>query len=280
MKTKDMSTRPLGASKRNSIIQQSISESLEEARLNKMVNEEKIAMEEEASRKEGMQAIQESYARKQAKQDKVVALAEMEKLNFNRILPKAFGMIVYESLPIARDIKQADAKGIYQYCEETFNALLEAEIVDITSSPSFTQYAGVIQHKVENINDKLTMEEIEEILMDLTRNCEPSIKHLTRNVYEKSVEVIDVENKITEVREKLSENDMYHTDDKTLFRKINESAITKYTTESETIDMNTKGIMEMAFAESMLNYTIIECLHTAKLINIDTTNVRPVAAFL
>jgi hypothetical protein len=271
--------QPISTAKKNRKIQQAIAESLESFELDKMVGEEKLAIQKERARDEGMAVIQANQERRQKEIEDKIALAQMEELNYKRIMPKAFGMIVFESLPIAPNVKQADSVGIYKYCEEVYNELLEAEIVNISDSPTFSEYSGVIQHKVADIRDKMTMKDIEGVLSDLTIDCAPSIKHLTRNVYEKAVDVISLEKKINNTRSELSESGRFVTDEKTLFRKLNESAITELTTGAESVELSKKGILEMALAESLLKYTILETLHTSKLIKIDPTAVRSVASF-
>lgn len=262
---------PISIAKKNHLIDQAIKESLKNISLKE---DTKVEEPEAVLSESSLNAMTKSIERKNFNNLKMAEKDSIFSENFKDSISKAFAYVVFESIPIAPDIKLSDKEYIFEESVSVFKALYEDGSVVIANSPMFKEFSGSIVKKIENENERLTPEQIDGIIQDIFTDDNIDYKFLTRNIYNKSVEAVKIEKEIISKRKSMIESDVYLTDkykkenfNNTLFRSINEAVISNFTNESPELikDLKHSDVLNLALAESLLHVTIMESLHTAKL---------------
>lgn len=227
-------------------------------------------------------ALNESLKKEKAVRDSFSVVNEEFDYNVKETLGNLFGMLVFESLPIDPEVKNLDARSIIENASDVFKTLYESNTVVLTQSPTFKDYAGSVVKQVENLSDRLSEEQIEDILETIFSDHHIDIGNTITNIYDKSANAIRTETKIKEFRgeeydlEHISTNSNYVHENftPTLFRYLNESKIENIT-KSEGIDkLRREDILNISLAESLTDYVILETLNTTKLVEFDMDSLK------
>ena len=274
MTKKSTTIIPLYSALKNHEFQMAVQESLKNE---KVKEENKVLLE-------GAQMMSESNVRDQSmglaferqrnsKVYQATALDEAFTKNFDTVMKNVFATIVHEALPVDSEVKENDAGNIY-------TQLSEAEMLTITSSPLFKQFAGSTVKYIEGYKNELTKDQIIDAVKTVFGENRTDLQYLIRNIYAKTASVVKTEKELvafnnSEEITKARSNRSYVRENlnNTLFRTINESNISELLDEG----LSKEGIMDAAIAESLFTYTVLETLHTSKLITVDINKLNRIA---
>lgn len=275
---------PLSSARKNHELNMAIQESYK----NKKIKEENKILLEDANlvqdNAEKAKLMSLGFERKKtSKISEFVRMDEVFGTNFDKVMKNIFATIVYDALPVDDDIKEQDVDAIYEEAGDVFVKLSEAGIITITGSPLFRQFSGATVKYIEGFKNELTQDQVVDIVKSIYADEGNSIEYLSKNVYAKTASVVNTEKELVSFNndediQKVRENRSYVREsmNNTLFRHLNEQNISELTGEGLSKDQ----IMDVAVAESLFTYTVLETLHTSKLIKVDIRKLHKLSNIL
>lgn len=279
MNTKNL-IAPRASQRRNFAIQQGIQETL---KATKAKEERQLLAEgviQEAERNAKYSLVNSALERKLQQRQATAAVLEAFHYNYSKVMAGIFGATVYESLPLDDETKEADADEIVEEAANVFEALTETDQIIIANSPLFNDISTAVVKKVEPEQSKLSDEQIGDIAATLYHSKTKELSELSEMVKEKSAESLYHEQQIDKMKAeedpKLQEDAYYmgRKYPKTLFRKINETKIERLTENVDLKGLKQSDIMNLALAETLFEYTILETIHTSRLAEITPAMVQ------
>ena len=281
MTKKSTTIIPLYSARKNHEFQMAVQESLKNEKVkeeNKVLLEDAQLMSESNVRDQSMGLTFERQ--RNSKVYQATALDEAFTKNFDTVMKNVFATIVHEALPVDSEVKENDAESIYNEAGNIYTQLSEAEMLTITSSPLFKQFAGSTVKYIEGYKNELTKDQIIDAVKTVFGENRTDLQYLIRNIYAKTASVVKTEKELvafnnSEEITKARSNRSYVRENlnNTLFRAINESNISELLDEG----LSKEGIMDAAIAESLFTYTVLETLHTSKLITVDVNKLNRIA---
>ena len=275
---------PLSSARKNHEINMMIQESLR----NEKVKKENNVLLEDAQLMNDQARIDKSinlgFERKNlSRVSEIIKMDEVFNKNFDVVMKNIFATVAYEALPIDSEVKEKDAENIYEEAGNVYSKLSEAEMLTITGSPLFKQFSGSAVKYIEGFKNELTKDQIIDAVKTVYAENRTDLQYLIRNIYAKTASVVRTEKELVafnnqEDNIKVRANRAYVREslNNTLFRAINESHISNLTEEG----LSKEGILDAAIAESLFTYTMLETLHTSKLIKVDIHKLNKLSNIL
>ena len=236
--------------------------------------------EENYQREKINNSIQESYnARLHSKNRERIKTDIAIQETYQKVVPVLFASLVYRSLPLDEDFKANNVKYIYKQSTGLFNNLMAAGAIKMnTKEPStFKEMCESIAVAMSDTETPETLTVGSVINKALTDNPTES-DDLIKTVRDKVVNAVADEKKAITLKEKIIKEGKYLPEDKSLFRSIHEANIHYVMQENSSLDK--KSVMDLSLAESMLDYTLLETLHTCKLIKFDFLKINNAKKFI
>ena len=275
---------PLSSARKNHEINMMIQESLR----NEKVKKENNVLLEDAQVMNNQARIDKSaslgFERKNlSRVSEIIKMDEVFNKNFDVVMKNIFATVAYEALPIDSEVKEKDAENIYEEAGNVYSKLSEAEMLTITGSPLFKQFSGSAVKYIEGFKNELTKDQIIDAVKTVYAENRTDLQYLIRNIYAKTASVVRTEKELVafnnqEDNIKVRANRAYVREslNNTLFRAINESHISNLTEEG----LSKEGILDAAIVESLFTYTMLETLHTSKLIKVDINKLNKLSNIL
>ena len=204
-----------------------------------------------------------------------------EEKEFENILseciPVLFSSIVYRSLPLDEDFKKHNVKYIYESSSNLFKKLvmLEAIKFDKKNPNIFSEMCEEIAVALSANPEEVTLPKA--INYAINSNPEATEK-IVKGVSGKVIDAVADEKNIIAFKEKRKEENKYVTEEKSLFRYLNENNIRNVIKENP--DLSKNDVMDLAMSETVLDYTLLETLNTCNIIDFDLTKINKVKKFI
>ena len=193
-------------------------------------------------------------------------------------IPVLFASLAYRALPLDEDFKEANVKYIYENATTLFKTLVSAGAIKFEKNnpTAFTEMCEAIAVAYNNCDpDEVSVPEV--IKKSLYSNVD-NTNAIIKNVTDKVVQAVADEKEVVALKERLMKEDKYVPNDKSLFRYLNEANISYVMKEKPTASK--EDIMDLSLSETILDYTLLEMLHTCKLMNFDLTSINTVKKFI
>jgi hypothetical protein len=192
-----------------------------------------------------------------------------EKLD-NLLLGESFSNIVYNSLPLDESFKEKHKAKITEKASQLIVELKESGLLTEGNHIWKNYFGDVLQSKEtlkESADDLIT---IEKVFNETEKQVEPLVKGISSIVEGKIMDTIAKEKVIAENKvELMNENRRFNGN--TLFNTIN---VRNYKNANDTfVDADKKDVLELALAETIIDFTILESLNTLKLIDFKPESV-------
>lgn len=210
--------------------------------------------------------------------DKVIKKKiEDAKYNNELVFPKLFASAVFESMDISDEDKLANVKLIFEKAEGVFNEGVKAGVLDVEGSPIFNNVFEYAKTQTNAVGSRMTPEQVISTVKHVYKKNDVELGYLKERVADKVAKAVFDERQLTNIKEGLMESDSYYEESKTLFRTLHEMNIDKLM-EDETLMEHTDGnedtINSFAFAETILDYTILEMINTSGLIDVSNKDLH------
>lgn len=188
-----------------------------------------------------------------------------------KLLSEAFSYIVYKSLLIDEDYKKHNINYIMTESKDLFAKLKAKGLIDIDCD---TIFGGIYSNLCAYVDTCENKDEIE-IAKTIKEQCDFEFTTCIDIIRDKVVNTINKEGSIKEAKEAyLSTGKLIHEDTKTLIRKLFEKNINLVVESEENKDLDKKDLMDLAFSETLLDYTLLESLYTLKCIDLNISNLN------
>ena len=222
--------------------------------------------------------IQESYEtkRRNNQRNMLKEQKEFEKI-LSECIPVLFSSLVYRSLPLDEDFKKHNVKYIYESSNQLFKDLVMVEAIkfDKNNPNIFSEMCEEIAVALSSDPENVTLPK--SINYALNTNPEATEK-IVKAVSGKVIDAVADEKNIISFKEKRKEEEKYVTEEKSLFRYLNENNIRKVVKENP--DLSKEDVMDLAMSETILDYTLLETINTCNIIKFDLTKVNKVKKFI
>ena len=199
-------------------------------------------------------------------------IKQLNEMNALSIYPNLFGAVVYQSLKLDPQSKLNNADKIFDKATEVFTEAVKEGHIEASNSPIFSDVFEYAKDSVQGIEKKLSDEESKKIISKVYKDNQIKLDYLSNAVADKVTKAIKDEKELAKIKKSLKENDSYVKEESSLLRMLHESNInmmingTEELTESLIMNEDNKdNISQEAFINAVVDYTIIELLHTSKL---------------
>lgn len=211
-----------------------------------------VSMVSSRSREEANKTIRESVNRE-----------HNEKLD-NLLLGECFSSVVYNAIPLDESFKEKYKAKITEKASGVIIELKEQGVLTEGNHIWKNYFGDVMLSKdslKESADDLIT---IEKIFTETEKMVEPILKGISTIVENKIMDTIAKEKTIAKNKVQLM-NENRRFDGNTLFNTIN---VKNYKNASDTfVDADKSNVLELALAETIIDFTILESLNTLKLVD-------------
>jgi hypothetical protein len=211
-----------------------------------------VSMVSSRSREEANKTIRESVNRE-----------HNEKLD-NLLLGECFSSVVYNAIPLDESFKEKYKAKITEKASGVIIELKEQGVLTEGNHIWKNYFGDVMLSKdslKESADDLIT---IEKIFTETEKMVKPILKGISTIVENKIMDTIAKEKTIAKNKVQLM-NENRRFDGNTLFNTIN---VKNYKNASDTfVDADKSNVLELALAETIIDFTILESLNTLKLVD-------------
>lgn len=235
--------------------------------------------DEEYERFKADNLIQESYETKRNSRQRNLIKRDKELEGvLSECIPVLFSSLVYRSLPLDEDFKKHNVKYIYESSSNLFK-----ELVTVKAIKFDRKNPNVFSEMCEEIAVALTNDNPDEVdlpkVINHALNANPEATDaITKAVSGKTIDAVADEKKVITFKEKQKEENKYVTEDKSLFRYLNENNVRRVVKENP--ELSKDDVMDLAMSETILDYTMLETINTCNIIDFDLTKVNTVKKFI
>lgn len=262
-------------------------EGLKQVEVERQAKEDAAKLEierQDADREAKMQeAMLRTVSRKKEVRKELELQEEVYHENFFNTITSLMAYITTEAVLLDDGVNK---DVIYSSYKEAYEYLYENDIISLQASPTFEKLGGRVASYVATADRKLTDEEIANIVSNIYVNDPEMIDPLTSNVQDKVATSVEEEKKAILARQNLTE-DQQHISGylsrrskapiKPLFRKLLEDGVSSSINLEDPTSLSeeaTKMLMEDSLDQAVCIYTLLETLHTSKLMEIPRKTIE------
>lgn len=255
-----------------------LNESLKQKQYNDQIKEELQTTKEKDSILGRNNKIQATN-KKAIDNARIKSERELLALNTQNIMSTLFAALIYNTYPNKIADKSKLRSHIANKSQLFFNEALNAELVDYKFSDIFKNARFQAATYAKNAHGVLDQKRAAEGAKVVYQKGRTEIDYLVNVVNKKIQSAVIKESELVDIRQSLNENLLgkkYGYRGKTLFRTLHEINITETLNNEEFLkeDVTESDINMTALAEAVLDYTIMELIHTSKLCTFDMKEVR------
>lgn len=211
-------------------------------------------------------------------------LAESADRVLNDVLALTFAHAVYDAVPIDEEQKVTpeNTNYIYNKAIDVYNG----NLCTVTASPYFKNVAKRATIYIDNSKEKASIEGAtlpdglaDQIVSKLVSGDITS-KYFSHLVRDKVVQAVQNEGLISRAKAEAKKNNQYFSEEKSLYHSLVEHSYRQYLNESLDHSMEKRDLQDLANAEALINYTIMEALNTSKLVKFDYKKIRDATKYI
>lgn len=206
---------------------------------------------------------------------KTIAKEKKKKKEFkleSYMICEAFANIVYQAIPLDEDFKEKNRIAITEKASATFKGLCENGVVK-EGNYVWNNYLETVCESLpalkENAGDLI---EVEKILQETEARVKHSGAIIAGIIESKVIGTVKDEKILAENREELmKENKKFNG--KSLFNAMSVNNLKMVNSEDKYIELPEDKLLDIALAETLVDYTIIESLNTLDLVKFDVDSI-------
>jgi len=224
-----------------------------------------------------------NFTRKNKRKRDRLANNKFKAEKIDELFVESLSYIIFESLVLDDSFKYKNKDYIFETSRNFINSIKENKNLYLSEGSSgtdiFRKISMIVEENIENQNDI----DDKGIVKQIKEACSFEFKNAISIIKEKVIDTINNEKKYSKFLEECKNegisNKELRKSDKSLFRCILEGNISAVVNDETTSDLNKKNVMDLAFSESIFDYTLLETIHTLKLSNLDTSNISKLDSY-
>lgn len=224
-----------------------------------------------------------NFTRKNKRKRDRLANNKFKAEKIDELFVESLSYIIFESLVLDDSFKYKNKDYIFETSRNFINSIKENKNLYLSEGSSgtdiFRKISMIVEENIENQNDI----DDKGIAKQIKEACSFEFKNAISIIKEKVVDTINNEKKYSKFLEECKNegvsNKELRKSDKSLFRCILEGNISAVVNDETTSDLNKKNVMDLAFSESIFDYTLLETIHTLKLSNLDTSSISKLDSY-
>lgn len=224
-----------------------------------------------------------NFTRKNKKRRDRLANNKFKAEKIDELFTESLSYIIFESLVLDKNFKYKNKDYIFETSRKFINGIKENKNLYLHEGTSGTDIFKKISMIVEESIINKDYIDDRDIVKQIKEACSFEFNNAISIIKEKVIDTIDKEKKysafLEDCKNKGVSNKELRKSDKSLFRCILEGNISAVINDESTSDLNKKNVMDLAFSESIFDYTLLETIHTLKLSNLDTSNISKLDSY-
>lgn len=185
---------------------------------------------------------------------------------------EAFSNIVYKAIPLDEDYKVEHKNEIFEKASGVYKALEENGTIKEGNhvwNGYFQNFSETKNALMENANDLIA---VEKVLTETENSTQGQADLMAGIVTNKILETISNEKMIAMNRKAIMESNRKFNGN-TLFSAMNVKNYKMFSSDDKFVEVPREKIYDITFAETIIDYTILECLNTFDLVTFKTEAV-------